>query len=67
MCIPDGVNGALCDKCFDLYYDGEEPPRYPNNRQRADRWFKAEWKVHKALSIIANAGIAAFIADRFVP
>ena len=30
MYIPDGVNRPLCDGCLDL----DEPPWYPNERQR---------------------------------
>ena len=67
MYIPDRVNGALCGDCLDIFIDGGEPPCFPNNRQRADRFFKAEWRNHQALSVIAKAGIAAFVADPIVP
>ena len=67
MYIPDGVHGALCGDCLDLFIEGKEPPWYPNNRQRADRFFQAEWSGHEALSVLAKAGFAAFLADPTVP
>ena len=52
----DGV-GLLCDRCYDL----EEPPWYPNNRQRCSIWIREMLFRH----IMANRdldGVAARVA-----
>ena len=53
---------ALCDSCMDC----DEPPWYPNNRQRAELYLKNMLNSHRALRVVA-AEVAALLADPYEP
>ena len=53
----DGV-GLLCDRCFDL----EEPPWWPNNRQRCAMWLHHTRLIPALLRNSLNEDAAVLMA-----
>ena len=70
MYIPYGVNQPLCNRCLDL----DEPPWYPNDRQRFEnetwRLFHCQLKLPRTgrgLGKEATTLIASFLSSDVVP
>ena len=67
MYIPDGVNEPLCGRCLDL----NEPPWYPNNRQRAVLYFQravtSSNDLYSRVFTLHAESFAAFLANPVVP
>ena len=70
MYIPDWTGYPLCGRCMDL----EEPPLYPNERQRAEN--KTSRLLNRQLRIPSTGGglpeeatknIASFLSHPMVP
>ena len=60
MYIGDAVGAPLCDSCQDC----DEPPWYPNNRQRSEHYFKAILRSHGILNLVA-VELASFLANPY--
>ena len=64
MYIPDGIGEPLCGDCLDF----DEPPWYPNNRQRAQSYFEEIFRSHEpVLPVEVTNLIGDCLADPYVP